>query len=266
MNSIERIGFYNPWLYPFVAEAARPEISKITSTAAENARHIRQITTCRQAKLDLKRVQPVKATSGIERARRVGPAYAYLRKKAVASYQRGQNPVDKEEKKIDVSFLLWYEIALGFLGAFLLALYPGFDFIESILLALAGSVLGIYFHEMHHFVTARRLILEKEFHISLPYGVGFFHQELKKAVKGEQGNSYLRVNIDKRGIGVIYPRQLLSPAENLKADRSGPRANVRVLISFAFLGVLFHLAFTVIAFPSFVQGIFSTFREGMKKK
>jgi len=41
MTGIERIGFHNPWLYPFVAEAARPEISKMTGTAAENARHIR---------------------------------------------------------------------------------------------------------------------------------------------------------------------------------------------------------------------------------
>jgi len=265
MTGIERIGFYNPWLYPFVAEAAKTEISKMTGTATENTCHIRQITTCRKANLDLKRVEPVKETSAVGGIKRVSKESNGFKERTAASYSLKLES-DEKGRNIDISFLLWYEIALGFLGAFLLALYLDFDFIESIFLAILGSALGVYFHEMHHFVTARRLILEKKLHKSLPHGVGLFHRELIKALKGEPSNSYIRVNINKRGIGVVYPQEPLTLKEILKANRSGSRANARFLISFAILGVLFHLAFTVIAFPSFVQGMFSTFREGMKKK
>ena len=247
MTGIERVGFYNPWLYPLAAESARTEILKMTGTANERASHLREITACQEANLRLKRVNPIKGTSAVSGTKRVSPGCDHL----------GRN--------IDISLLLWYEIALGFLAAFLLALYLAFDFIESILLALVGTALGIYFHEMHHFVTARRLVLGKKLHEYLPHGVGLFHRELIRAMKGEPSNSYIRINIDKRGIGVIYPQQILSREENLKAKRSGFLANARLLVLFTILGVIFYLAFIIIAFPSLIQGLFSTFREGMKK-
>ena len=248
--------YSNSWLYPFAAESFKPEILKMTGIASKKGREIDKISSCKKTDLQSKMVQPVKETSASGKTRKTGStAYNYV-----------ERAIDVCGRNMNISALLWYEIAASFLGAFVYALYLDFDFIESILLAILGSALGIYFHEMHHFVTARKLILEKKLHTYLPHGLGLFHQELIRAVKGEPSDSYIRVSIDKRGIGVIYPREILSEEENLKVDRSGSRANVRVLISFGILGIFFHLLLSVIAFSSFIQGGFSTFREGMRKK
>ncbi len=271
IRSVNRVVYnYTQWpLAVASAEPAKPEVLKIIIRTSGTERQRRIMKGEEEARLDLKRVQPIKEISPSGKSRKVSSAYD--RKMAIKSYQGKETKSAGERrhargKEINISFLLWHEIILGFLGGFVLGLYLGFDFVESTFLAFLGSASGIYFHEMHHFVTARQLILEKEFHISFPYSVGFFHQELTKALKGEQSNSYIKVNIGKRGIGIIYPREILSPEENLKVDRSGYRANVRFLISFAILGIFFSSVFTVIAMPSFVQGGFSTFREGMKRK
>lgn len=256
---------YTQWpLAVHMAESFKPEILKMTSIASERDREIDRISAREKTDSESKVVQRVKETTASGKTRKTGnPAYDYV-ERAIDAYKRQPQP--ERGRNINTSLLLWYEIALSFLGAFVYALYLDFDFIESILLALLGSALGIYFHEMHHFVTARRLILEKKLHTYLPHGVGLFHRELIRAMKGEPSNSYITVNIDKRGIKVVYPREILFEEENLKADRSGSRANVRVLISFGILGIFFYLLFSVIAFASFIQWGFSAFREGMKKK
>lgn len=233
MNGIERIGFLNPWLYPLAAESAKPEILKMSGQTSEKADQLRQTTADRKIALDSKRVKPVEEIF--------------------------------KGKSVNIIFLLWPEMILSFLAALILGLYAKFGLIVSFSLALSGTLLGIYFHEMHHFVTARRMILEKIFHRYPASGIGLFHQELVKAIRNEASSSYIRVAIDGRGIGIVYPDEELSKKENLKVRRSGPRANVRLLITFALLGIFFHLAFAIIAFPSFVQGAFSSFREGMER-
>jgi hypothetical protein len=233
MNGIERIGFLNPWLYPLAAEAARAEVSKMTGRTSQEANLIGKATAGRKTVLDSKRIKPVEGIS--------------------------------KGKSINVVFLLWPEIILSFLAALILGLYAKFGLIAGLSLACLGAILGIYFHEMHHFVTARRIILGKKFHQYIPSGIGLFHQELMKAIRNEASDSYIRVVIDGKGIGIVYPDEELSKKENLKVRRSGPRANVRLLITLAVLGIFLHLAFAVIAFPSFVQGAFSSLREGTEK-
>ena len=233
MAGIERVGFRNPWLYPLAAEAAKAEVSKMTGEADKRAGQLRKTTADKKTVLDSKKIKPVEGISAC--------------------------------RSIDIILLLWPEIILSFLTALILALYVKFGLIAGFLLASLGVILGIYFHEMHHFVTARRMILEKKFHQYFPSGVGLFHQELMRAIRNEASSSYIRVNIGEKGIGVVYPGEALSKKENLKVRRSGSRANIRLLITFAILGIFFHLAFTIIAFPSFVQGAFSTFREGTEK-
>ncbi len=233
MTGIERIGFLNPWLYPLAAESAESEILKMTGRANEKAGQFSQASVSRKIALDSKKIKPIEEIF--------------------------------KGKSLNIVLLLWPEMILSLLAALILGLYARFGLIAGLFLALLGTLLGIYFHEMHHFVTARRIILEKRFHQYLASGTGLFHQELAKAIKGEESSSYIRVAISGKGIGIVYPDEELSKKENLKVRRSGPRANVRLLITFALLGIFFHLAFAIIAFPSFIQGAFSSFREGTER-
>ncbi|MBU4311182.1 MAG: type II toxin-antitoxin system RelE/ParE family toxin, partial [Candidatus Omnitrophica bacterium] len=197
----------------------------------------------------------------------------------------GANEFRKEDQSREAyGKLLWYEIILSGMGGYALSLYLGCDVIVGILLALLGSVLGIYFHELRHFVKAHELILKRLGQIDYsPYVVVRFNQELVSALAvafsrilglaRRPSESLIRVGIDKSGISVNYPHKMLTEKENLVVARSGPRSNVRVALSFAAMGIfikwafgIFYPIFLVIAFVSLMQATLSAFREGMRSK
>ena len=273
----------------FLADFVRPETSKIFGISNERAREIGQALERIKTDLKLKMPQRIEQSVPSDKKEKVGAGYDHIPERVrerviefwkektckeknykspgqvVDKYKR-QHPESEKGKNLDISALLWHEIAASILGTGAVALYLGYDFIDGTFLALFGSALGVYFHEMYHFVAARKLILEKTLGRHFPRGVGIFHQELIRALTGEPSSSYIRVGIDKRGIQVIYHHKLLNKEENLKVNRSGSRANVRLLLTFGIFGIFLHPVFTVIAVASLIQGSFSTFREGMRKK
>lgn len=70
MIKIERIGLHNPWLYPFMAESAKPEILKMAGIADEKAREISASVSRLQRNRELKKPGPVKTLSGTRPARK----------------------------------------------------------------------------------------------------------------------------------------------------------------------------------------------------